>query len=93
VAHILGLLGPPSGGGCSGGPDHEPGRWGLRGTHVSRALERCVGAMTLECHDEVVELSRGGISSLAADLFVVLPTKRGRVTIYRKQVSNRLKRR
>jgi hypothetical protein len=57
---------------------------GTQGTHVSQASERCVGATTLEGHDEVVELSTGRIActsvqkkkeqvSLAADLFVVLP--------------------
>jgi hypothetical protein len=30
------------------GDGREPGRWGTRGTHVSQAPERCVGAATLE---------------------------------------------
>jgi hypothetical protein len=41
-------------GGSSGRPDQlvrdgrEPGRWGPRGSHVSQAPERGVGAATLE---------------------------------------------
>jgi hypothetical protein len=51
----------------SGGPNplvrdgHEPGWCGPLGTHVSQAPERCVGAATLEGHDEVLKLSTGQI--------------------------------
>jgi hypothetical protein len=44
------------------GDDREPDQWGPRGTNVSEAPERCVGATTLEGHDEVVELSTGRIA-------------------------------
>jgi hypothetical protein len=48
------LVGPRQVVGSSGRPnplvrdDREPGRWGPRGTHVSQAPERGVGAGTLE---------------------------------------------
>jgi hypothetical protein len=47
-----GRLGQLQVGGSSSRPDSlvgggcEPGRWGPRGTHVSQAPERCVGAAT-----------------------------------------------
>jgi hypothetical protein len=49
-----GRLGPLTGRGSSSRPDplfgdgREPGRWGPRGTRVSQAPERGVGAVTLE---------------------------------------------
>jgi hypothetical protein len=55
-------------GGSSGRPGplvrdgREPGRCGPRGNHVSQAPEQCVGAATLEGHDEVIELSTGQIT-------------------------------
>jgi hypothetical protein len=50
-------------GSSSGRPDplvrdgHVPGRWGPRGTLVSQAPERCVGAVT-----KVIELSTSRIA-------------------------------
>jgi hypothetical protein len=54
VGRQLGRLGLLTGWRSSGRPDplvvdgREPGRWGPRGTHVSQAPERGVGATTLE---------------------------------------------
>jgi hypothetical protein len=54
VGHQLGRQGPLIGGRSSSRPDplvgdvREPGRWGPRGTHVSQAPERGLGAATLE---------------------------------------------
>jgi hypothetical protein len=54
VGHQLGRLDPLTGRRSSSRSDplvrdgREPGRWGPRGTHVSQAPERGVGATTLE---------------------------------------------
>jgi hypothetical protein len=49
------------------GDGREPSRWGPSGTLVSQAPERCVGAATLEGHDEVIKLSTGRIACTSID--------------------------